>query len=366
MGIKFCSLTRSVLPPVQALLASPLYYPSPSLLPPPSSWVPLYPSLSGILSLTPPPLRASCRGSWFTPPCLGLSESCERLLFRSVTADREQLTQGLGGVESQSHAQLSSAQLSTAQHSTAQHIKAGTRSAFLLRGERGKLRRRQKRTAEREWQWEISEQRAGKAADPASCCCCLLLSLLQQVTWALETGQDTSRTEGSFSKGGGVPCLTVWRLWEWAPISSMMSPVVVHACCGRRAPSLQGWTPSCGRAVPVFSVSGILFGFFCMTQLRLSLSLFLITGLFTPRGSAKRAAVRGYRAAQEKTETVSSPVVSPSMLSSSFLYSTLLTPLTANCLSELLSHLKDTLLWYDMHCVSVLLCTCACLCEYSC
>lgn len=70
--------------------------PLPSL-PPPPSWVPLslYPSLSGILS--PPPLRASCRGSWFAPPCLGLSESCERLLFRSVTADREQLTQGQGG-----------------------------------------------------------------------------------------------------------------------------------------------------------------------------------------------------------------------------------------------------------------------------
>lgn len=111
-----------------------------------------------------------------------------------------------------------------------------------------------------------------------------------------------------FAKGGGVPCSTVWRLWEWAPISSMMSPAVVHVCCGRRAPSSQGWTPSCGRAVPVFSVSGILFGFFVCDTIA---SLFLVTGLFTPQGSAKRAAVRGYRAAQEKTETVSSPVVSP-------------------------------------------------------
>lgn len=89
MGVEFCPLTRSVLPPVPAGPLSPPF--------PPPSWVPLslYPSLSGILS--PPPLRASCRGSWFAPPCLGLSESCERLLFRSVTADREQLTQGQGG-----------------------------------------------------------------------------------------------------------------------------------------------------------------------------------------------------------------------------------------------------------------------------
>lgn len=41
----------------------------------------------------------------------------------------------------------------------------------------------------------------------------------------------------------------------------MMSPAAVHACCGRQAPSLRAWTPSPGRAVPAFSVSGILFGF---------------------------------------------------------------------------------------------------------
>lgn len=50
-------------------------------------------------SFSPPPLAASRQSSWFTPPCLGLSESCERLLFRSVTADWEQLTQGQGGEE---------------------------------------------------------------------------------------------------------------------------------------------------------------------------------------------------------------------------------------------------------------------------
>lgn len=92
-GIKFCAPARSVLTPVQALLDGPLHLPS--------SWVPLSLSLPlwHSLSFSPPPLAASCQSSWFTPPCLGLSESCERLLFRSVTADWEQLTQGQGGEE---------------------------------------------------------------------------------------------------------------------------------------------------------------------------------------------------------------------------------------------------------------------------
>ena len=69
----------------------------PFLLPPsrlPSGFLSLSRPLWHSLCLSPPPLRASCLGSWFALLCLGLSESCERLLFRSITADREQLTQG--------------------------------------------------------------------------------------------------------------------------------------------------------------------------------------------------------------------------------------------------------------------------------
>ena len=116
MGIKVLSSNQisSLASAVSA--GRPPLLPLPPFSPPPTGF--LYPSLSGILSLSlslcvsPPPLRASCRGCWFAPPCLGLSESCERLLFRSVTADREQLTQGQGeSRESESRsAQLSSAQ----------------------------------------------------------------------------------------------------------------------------------------------------------------------------------------------------------------------------------------------------------------
>lgn len=151
MGKEFCPQTKSLLPPA---LASPL-----SSLPPSHSLLPLlldpslYPSLSGILSLSlarscslscsrsrsvsPPPLRASCRGSWFTPPCLGLSESCERLLFRSVTADREQLTQGQG------ERRESRVTLSSAQPSRNQSCIPAEREG----GEKRKPRHRQERTA---------------------------------------------------------------------------------------------------------------------------------------------------------------------------------------------------------------------------
>lgn len=109
--------------------------------------------------------------------------------------------------------------------------------------------------------------------------------------------------------------MTVWRLWEWAPISSMMSPVVGHACCARRAPSFRGWTPSPGRAVPVFSVSEFLFAFLVRhnhANLRLFLSLshtqthtrlFLLLACFTPSGLCQGASVTDCRAAQEKTVT---------------------------------------------------------------
>lgn len=78
------SAGRPLTPPLLLLLGSSL-----------SLSLPLWHSLS----FSPPPLAASCQSSWFTPPCLGLSESCERLLFRSVTADWEQFTQGQGGEE---------------------------------------------------------------------------------------------------------------------------------------------------------------------------------------------------------------------------------------------------------------------------
>ena len=59
----------------------------------------------------------------------------------------------------------------------------------------------------------------------------------------------------------------------------------------------------------------------------LSLSVSHVTALFTPQGLAKGAAVRGYRATQEKTGTdslLSSPLLSSPLLSSPLLSSPLL------------------------------------------
>lgn len=129
MGNKVCAPARSVLTPVQTLLDGPLHLPS--------SWVPLSLSLPlwHSLSFSPPPLAASCQSSWFTPPCLGLSESCERLLFRSVTADWEQLTQGQG---ERRESESRSAQ------PVRNHI------CIPAEREKGKLRHRKEKTAERE------------------------------------------------------------------------------------------------------------------------------------------------------------------------------------------------------------------------
>lgn len=65
---------------------------------------------------------------------------------------------------------------------------------------------------------------------------------------------------------GLLPCSTVWRHWEWAPVNSMMSPAGGPACCARRAPSSPDWTRLPGRAVPACSVSGVLLVRACVCE----------------------------------------------------------------------------------------------------
>lgn len=165
------------------------------------------------------------------------------------------------------------------------------RNQICIPAETGKRETRHWQENKAQWQWEISERRRGKVTNPDSCCWCC-----DQCEQGRTQVTEQNLTPGC--GGWGITCLTVWRLWEWAPISSMMSPVVGHACCARRAPSFRGWTPSPGRAVPVFSVSEVLFDFSRATQSCQSLPtlshtqthacLFLLLACFPPSGLSPR------------------------------------------------------------------------------
>lgn len=132
--------------------------------------------------------------------------------------------------------------------------------------------------------------------------------------------------------------MTVWRLWEWAPVSCMMSPAVVHACCGRQAPSSRGWTLLLGQAVPAFSVSGILFVFILQRGPSLLLypffSLHPVLICLPLRAQAKGGCCQGLQSRTGKDWDRQSPLPLP-------------TSLTAHSQFELPSHPKESLC-YDM------------------